>query len=117
MVDRIPVSVMILTKNEEVNISDCLATLTWSDDVHVFDSCSTDQTVAISEAWGAKVTQRQFDNWSAHQNWGLQNISFKYDWVFYIDSDESLSSAATEEIRKIVSDPNPKYLLYRIPVF
>jgi len=86
-----PVSILILTKNEEQDLPGCLASVQWSDDVHVFDSFSTDQTVEIAESFGAKVTQRKFDNWSAHQNWGLAKIPFKHPWVLYIDADERVS--------------------------
>ncbi len=85
------ISVLILTKNEEQDLPGCLASVAWSDDIHLYDSFSTDRTVEIAEAAGAKVTQRKFDNWSAHQNWGLANIPFKYPWVLYIDADERVS--------------------------
>jgi len=85
------VSVLILTKNEEQDLPGCLASVAWCDDIHVFDSYSVDGTVEIAEKVGAKVIQRQFDNWSAHQNWGLKNIAFRYSWVLYIDADERVS--------------------------
>ncbi|HWV74261.1 MAG TPA: glycosyltransferase family 2 protein [Pseudosphingobacterium sp.] len=85
------VSVLILTKNEEQDLPECLASVSWCDDVHVFDSFSEDRTVEIAREAGAIITQRKFDNWSAHQNWGLANISFKYPWVLYIDADERVS--------------------------
>ena len=87
------VSVLILTKNEEQDLPSCLASVKWCDDVHVYDSFSDDSTVEIARSAGAKVTQRKFDNWSAHQNWGLANISFKYPWVLYIDADERVSQS------------------------
>jgi len=87
------ISVLILTKNEEQDLPGCLKSVTWCDDVHVFDSFSDDQTVSIAKNAGAKVTQRKFDNWSAHQNWGLANIPFKYSWVLYIDADERVSDS------------------------
>jgi glycosyltransferase involved in cell wall biosynthesis len=85
------ISILILTKNEQQDLPGCLASVSWSDDVHVFDSFSTDRTVEIAEAAGAQVIQRKFDNWSAHQNWGLANITFKHPWVLYIDADERVS--------------------------
>jgi glycosyltransferase involved in cell wall biosynthesis len=87
------ISILILTKNEEADLPGCLASVAWSDDVHVFDSFSTDGTVEIARAAGATVTQRAFDNWSAHQNWGLANIPFKHPWVLYIDADERVSES------------------------
>ncbi|MEH6307505.1 glycosyltransferase family 2 protein [Olivibacter sp. CPCC 100613] len=86
------ISVLILTKNEEQDLPGCLASVSWCDDVHVFDSFSEDRTVEIARQANAKITQRKFDNWSAHQNWGLANIPFKYPWVLYIDADERVSA-------------------------
>lgn len=96
------ISILILTKNEESNILACLKNVSWSDDVHVYDSYSTDQTVTIAKKAGATITQRVFDNWAAHQNWGLKNIPFKYSWVFYIDADERMSPELINEAQKVV---------------
>lgn len=87
------ISVLILTKNEEQDLPGCLASVSWCDDVHVYDSHSDDGTVEIAKQYQATVTQRKFDNWSAHQNWGLANIPFKYPWVLYIDADERVSDS------------------------
>lgn len=86
------ISVLILTKNEEQDLPGCLASVKWCDDIHVYDSFSDDKTVELATSAGAKVTQRKFDNWSAHQNWGLENINFKHPWVLYIDADERVSA-------------------------
>jgi glycosyltransferase involved in cell wall biosynthesis len=85
------ISVLVLTKNEEQDLPGCLASLTWCDDIHLYDSFSTDRTAQIATAAGATVTQREFDNWAAHQNWGLRNIRFRHPWVFYIDADERVT--------------------------
>jgi glycosyltransferase involved in cell wall biosynthesis len=94
------VSVLILAKNEELDLPGCLNSVAWSDDVHVLDSGSTDRTVEIAQRAGAKVTVRKFDNWASHQNWALQNIPFKYPWVFYLDADERVSDSLRESIRR-----------------
>lgn len=85
------ISVLILTRNEEQDLPGCLQSVAWSDDIHVYDSMSTDATVAIAQRFGAHVTQRVFDNWASHQNWGLQHIGFRHPWVFYIDADERMT--------------------------
>lgn len=87
------ISVLIITKNEEQDLPACLDSVSWSDDIHVFDSYSNDKTVDIALAAGAKITKRHFDDWSTHQNWGLNNIPFKYKWVLYIDADERVSTS------------------------
>ncbi len=98
------ISVLILTKNEEKDLPGCLESVSWCDDVHVFDSYSMDRTAEIARAAGATVTSRPFDNWSAHQNWGLRNIPFKHPWVFYIDADERMTSALVRHMQMVVSD-------------
>lgn len=93
------VSILILTKNEEQDLPACLASVSWCDDVHVYDSYSDDKTLEIAYKAGARVTQRIFDNWSAHQNWGLANIPFKYPWVLYIDADERVSESLYQALQ------------------
>jgi glycosyltransferase involved in cell wall biosynthesis len=99
------VSVLILTKNEEQDLPGCLQSVAWSDDVHVLDSYSTDQTVEIAQAAGATVTQRHFDNWAAHQNWALANIRFRHPWVLYIDADERVTPELASSIFHGVRNP------------
>lgn len=99
------ISVLILTKNEQQDLPGCLASVAWSDDIHVYDSISTDRTLEIAKAAGATVTQRPFDNWSAHQNWGLRNIPFKHPWVFYIDADERMTPELVDEVKSAVRRP------------
>jgi len=96
------ISIVVLTKNEEQDLLGCLQSVSWSDDIHVYDSYSTDSTVSIAENFGAKVTQRQFDNWAAHQNWGLQNLKFKHPWVFYIDADERVTHKLRDQLLETV---------------
>ena len=63
------ISVLILTRNEEQDLPGCLDSVAWSDDVHVFDSFSTDGTVEIARARGATVTEREFDGDATQRNW------------------------------------------------
>jgi glycosyltransferase involved in cell wall biosynthesis len=99
------VSVLILTKNEEKDLPGCLQSVSWSDDVHVFDSFSTDSTVQVARDAGAFVTQRVFDNWAAHQNWAMANIPFKYPWVFYLDADERMTPDLIRAVRSAALNP------------
>lgn len=101
------ISVLILTKNEEQDLPACLESVAWSDDIHVYDSFSNDRTIEIATTAGALVTQRKFDNWSEHQNWGLQNISFKHSWVLYLDADERVSSELKSSLQSFESICSP----------
>lgn len=64
---------------------------------------STDNTLAIANQFGATVTQRPFDNWASHQNWGLENIPFKHPWVFYIDADERMTPELVQAAQAAVA--------------
>ena len=99
------ISVLILTRNEEQDLPGCLDSVAWSDDVHVYDSMSEDRTVEIARSRGARVTQRPFDNWASHQNWGLANIAFRHPWVFYIDADERMTPELVDSVAGAASDP------------
>ncbi|MEQ1795344.1 MAG: glycosyltransferase family 2 protein, partial [Nitrospira sp.] len=98
------VSILILTLNEEANLPDCLRSVGWSDDIVVLDSFSSDRTVAIAEERGARVVQRRFDNWAAHQNWALEQIPFKHPWVFYLDADERMTDELRDELIAIANE-------------
>jgi glycosyltransferase involved in cell wall biosynthesis len=103
---KIPASVLILTLNEEINLPRCLRSVAWSDDIVVLDSFSTDKTVEIAQAAGARIVQRKFDNWSSHQNWAMANIKFKYLWVYYADADEVVSPELAGAIASVVGNPH-----------
>ncbi|ADL55317.1 glycosyl transferase family 2 [Gallionella capsiferriformans ES-2] len=115
------ISVLILTKNEQQDLPGCLESVAWSDDIHVFDSMSTDDTVAIAEGFGAHVTQRDYGacklsfggDESAHRNWGLQNIPFKYEWVFVIDADERATQDLVTAMTEVVCAPKG-FVAFRI---
>jgi glycosyltransferase involved in cell wall biosynthesis len=108
------VSVLILTKNEEQDLPGCLESVSWCDDIHVYDSFSNDNTLTIARNANANVTQRQFDNWAAHQNWGLANIPFKHNWLFYIDSDERDSPELRESLLQFdTASENAAYEIQR----
>ena len=104
MNEPINISVIVLTKNEQQDLPGCLESVAWSDDIHVYDSMSTDDTVAIARRFGASVIQRPFDDWSTHQNWGMRNIPFKHEWVYYTDADERVTPELIEAMRQAVSD-------------
>ena len=102
-----PVSILIPIKNEAGNLPRCLQSVAWSDDVFVVDSASTDGSQRIAEEHGAKVVQFDFNGiWPKKKNWSLENLPFKYEWVFILDADETLPPEAEAEMRAIASDPN-----------
>lgn len=105
-VKKVPVSILIPTKNEAVNLPRCLASVAWADEVWIVDSQSTDGSPAIAEATGAQVVQFDFNGtWPKKKNWALEHLPFGHEWVFILDADEVLPPDTEAEIRAIVEDP------------
>jgi glycosyltransferase involved in cell wall biosynthesis len=102
----IPVSVLVPTRNEEQNLEACLACLERFDEVVVFDSNSTDHTIELAEKCGARIVQREFDDFPTHKNWALENIPFRHEWVLIVDADEQVEYGLADEINKVVSANN-----------
>ncbi|MBS1712893.1 MAG: glycosyltransferase family 2 protein [Armatimonadetes bacterium] len=113
MPEHLPVSVLVYTKNEEQDLPGCLDSLTFSDDVHVLDSVSTDRTVEIAREKGASVTLRAFDTESVHRNWAMENVPFKHPWVYHSDADERVTPSLVAGMAKALADPGP-YVGFRM---
>jgi glycosyltransferase involved in cell wall biosynthesis len=97
--NRIPVSVVVMTKNEEKNIEKCLRGLVDFDEVFVVDSNSSDRTAEMAAALGAKVVQFQWDRkYPKKKQWCLDKLPFSHDLVLYVDADEEMTPALAREI-------------------
>lgn len=94
---------IVLTLNEEKHLPDCLASLTWADEVLVFDSFSVDATLDIARRYGARVAQRRFDDYAGQRNAALQATSA--EWVLFVDADERVPPALAEAVRAALSRP------------
>jgi glycosyltransferase involved in cell wall biosynthesis len=91
------ISVVVLTRNEEENIADCLDTVQWADELLVLDSGSDDGTVEIARSKGARVRERPFDNYALQRNAALEMASG--EWVFFVDADERVTPELAQEAR------------------
>ncbi|WP_372846862.1 glycosyltransferase family 2 protein [Pontiella sp.] len=91
------VSVLILTKNEEETIERCIESVSWSDDIVVFDSFSEDRTVELARRCGVRVEMRVFDNYANQRNAALA-LDYTNDWILMVDADECVSAELRDEI-------------------
>ena len=92
-------SVAIITFNEERNIRDCLASVSWADEIVVVDSLSSDATVAVCREFTDRVLQRPWPGHVLQKQYALEQA--RGAWILCLDADERLSAEAAEEIRAI----------------
>ncbi len=109
---RIPLSVVILTKNEAGRIRDCIESARWADEVLVVDDESTDETVRIAESLGARVLRRKMDVEGRHRNWA--NAQAKHDWILSLDADERITPELAQEMARVLRN-GASHELYAIP--
>ncbi len=99
----VPFSVVVLTLNEATNIGQCLDSAAAVEDLFVVDSGSTDATVAIAKARGARVAVNPFTSFGQQRNWAHDHLPLSHDWVLHLDADERLTQALLEEARAAVN--------------
>lgn len=99
---KVAVSVCIPARNEEHNLPSCLNALRDSfTDIVVVDSESSDGTQTIAEQHGARVVQFLWDGrFPKKRNWALRNVSFKYEWILFLDADEIATPAFIAELAR-----------------
>lgn len=110
---RPPVSVVVITKNEELNIEPCLQSVHgWAEEIIVLDDESTDRTVELASKYATRVLHRKMDNEGRHRNWAYAQA--KHDWVLSLDADERATPELRDEIDAVLSG-NPEFPAYTIP--
>jgi glycosyltransferase involved in cell wall biosynthesis len=110
------ISAVIIAKNEEEKIGDCLKSLFWSKEVLVIDNGSTDKTSDIAKKLGAKVIYSPLGAYKESRDRGMKEV--KGDWVLYVDADERVTPGLKEEILSVTHKPHPtthNYTAYAIP--
>lgn len=97
------VTFIILTKNEETNLPDCLKSIQgFAKRIVIIDSGSTDKTVEIAKKYGAEVYVHEFENYARQFNWGIDNTNISTKWTFRLDADERLTPSLCKELTKVM---------------
>lgn len=106
--NNLPVSVLVITKNEEARLTKCLAALSEFPDIIVADSSSSDSTVATAKAMGARTIDFEWNGaYPKKRQWCLDHIDFRHGWVFMVDADEIVTPELCHEIRDLFRDGAP----------
>ncbi|TWU05941.1 glycosyltransferase family 2 protein [Stieleria varia] len=113
MTHRIPVSVIVLAKNEEQNIVRCLGSLHWAEELVVVDDRSTDRTAELARLHGARVVDHPFESFAQQRNWALREGGLRNDWVLMLDADEVSTPEFAAEIQRAIIDASNDTVAFR----
>ena len=101
------VTIVILTKNEEINLPDCLESVKgFAKRCVVVDSGSSDKTQEIAKEFGADFYYHPFENYARQFNWALDNTNISTKWTFRLDADERLTPKLCNELRQLMKEHN-----------
>jgi glycosyltransferase involved in cell wall biosynthesis len=98
---RATLAVCVITRDEEDRIGDCLASVAFADEILVVDSGSTDRTVAIARATGARVIVREWPGYAAQKNFAQEQLAA--DWVLSVDADERVTPELAQQIQGLLA--------------
>lgn len=120
MENKIPATVRVFTFNSAKTLRRCLESLKDFEEILILDGNSTDNTLEIAREFGVRI-EKQFPHtnqpeiikdWPAMVQRAIDLA--KFDWILYIDSDESASPGLVEEVREITSRP-VEHHMYQTP--
>ena len=100
------ISAIIPSFNEEDHIEAAIDSVSFADEILVVDSFSTDNTVALAKAKGAKVIQREYVHSASQKNWAIPQAT--YEWILLLDADERINDALKKEIQQMLSSKPTK---------
>lgn len=110
---KLPLTVVIITKNEENNIVECLESVYgWADEIVLVDDESTDRTIEIAKKYTDRIFHRKMDNEGRHRNWAYAQA--RNEWVLSLDADELVSPELRDEISAIL--PTTDCQAFAIPL-
>ncbi|MEM8793769.1 MAG: glycosyltransferase family 2 protein [Pseudomonadota bacterium] len=109
-----PISAFIITRDEEQRLPRTLEALSWVDEIVVVDSGSTDRTVEIAEAAGARVLHRDWTGYGPQKVFA--EAACRHDWVLNVDADEVVTPALAREISGLFASGLPSPGGWRMPI-
>lgn len=100
--NKVLISVLIPTRNEEINIKKCLESVKWADEIFIVDSNSHDRTVEIAQQYTDHIINFSWNGkYPRKKNWALDNLQFSHEWLLIVDADEEVTPELQKEITSI----------------
>jgi glycosyltransferase involved in cell wall biosynthesis len=115
--EKIAISVVIFTKNEESNIRDCINSVVAFSEVVVVDSISSDKTCDIAKRMGAQIIDFNWNGkYPKKRQWSLENISFQNNWILFLDADERIDQKLTFELENFIKNDSSNFSAGSLPI-
>lgn len=115
---KLPVTAIVLTLNEKLNLEECLNSIIWNvDDIIVVDSFSNDDTQEIAKKYTHKFYQNHFINQAKQFIWAIENTDIKNEWILRIDADERWTKEGFEELKEIIEKDKADGVYVKMKIF
>jgi glycosyltransferase involved in cell wall biosynthesis len=113
----LPISAVVFTKNEEINITECLNSLKNFGEIVVLDSSSIDRTAKIASELGARVIVFKWNGkYPKKRQWSLEQVEYKNDWILFVDADERITVNFVTELRDFMTNSTDSFSAASIPI-
>lgn len=112
--NQVPISIVVIAKNEQNNLPECLESVQWAKEIVVVDGYSSDRTVEIARHYTDKIFSREMDVEGKHRNFAYAQAT--QPWILSLDADERVGSELKSELEEIVRRNDSAYAGYSIPI-
>lgn len=114
---KLPISAIVFTKNEALNIVECIQSLSWFDEILVVDSCSNDNTKSMAADMGVQTIDFVWNGqYPKKRQWSLENVKFRNPWILFVDADERVTEELVNELWSFFNLDSPRYDAGSIPI-
>ena len=118
MSNSLPVTAIVLTYNEEINLLACLNSISGCvDEIIIIDSFSNDQTLEIARQYTCKIYQNPFVNQAKQFIWALDNSEISNEWILRIDADERWTAEGFDELRDIIENDRADGVYVKMKIY
>lgn len=115
---KLPISAIIMTLNESLNLEECLTSIKdYVDDIIIVDCFSSDNTIEIAKEYTNKIYQNKWINYSKQYLWAIANTDIKNEWILRIDADERWTKEGFEELRQIIEQNRADGVYVKMKIF
>ncbi len=115
---KLPVTAILMTLNEKLNLQECLESISnFIDEIIIIDCFSNDNTLEIAKKYTNSIYQNKWINYSQQYNWALNNADIKNEWILRLDADERWTREGFDELSKIIAKDEADGVYVKMKIF